>query len=581
VLLILALSALVSAMAVLQPWPLKMLIDYALGTGAAPEWLSPFLSCLGLEVTPTGLIILAAVASMLVFAVTTVLNISLTWVWSRAGQRAAYALETDLFDRLQHLSLSYHRCNPVGDSLGRLTVDSYCAYYMVDILVTPWQQALTIALVGSVAWSVDPSLTAITLAVAFLMSIFAYRFGPRLRRGTRRTREAETQITSFVQQTLSSMPLVQAFGMEERNQRQFQDLSEDAVSASLRIAMLRSAYRFMIGLAIAVGTAVVIYASALKVISGEITIGSMVLFTSYLGSLYGGFRGLLNTYGDFKGTEASMDRAIEVLDSTEEVTVSPGAMALPEGTGAKGASIRFERVAYGYQKGRPVLKGVDLDVRAGEAIAIEGETGSGKSTLISLVPRFFDPWEGRVLFEGRDLREIELASLRSRISVVLQEPYLLPLSVAENVAYGRPDASQEEIMAATVAAGADEFVRRLPQGYDTVIGERGATLSGGERQRIAIARAFLRDAPVLILDEPTSALDAQTEAELLESLERLKADRTTIIIAHRLSTVRDADRIIVLDAGKMVEAGTHEELLARGGLYRGLYESQFGAVTSS
>jgi ATP-binding cassette subfamily B protein/subfamily B ATP-binding cassette protein MsbA len=265
---------------------------------------------------------------------------------------------------------------------------------------------------------------------------------------------------------------------------------------------------------------------------------------------------------------------MEVLEAQEEVQDAPDAQPLPvRKLGAQG-HVRLEHVSFGYEPDRPVLTDITLEAHPGETVALVGPTGVGKSTLVSLIPRFFDPWEGRVLFDGIDVRKVQLASLRSHISIVLQEPFLLPLTVAENIAYGRPEASREEIIEAAVAARADEFIRQLSQGYDTVIGERGMTLSSGEKQRLAIARALLKDAPVLILDEPTSALDAQTEVDLLVSLERLMVGRTTFIIAHRLSTIQQADRIIVLDKGEIVEEGAHEELLAVKGLYQRFHEAQ-------
>jgi ATP-binding cassette subfamily B protein/subfamily B ATP-binding cassette protein MsbA len=262
---------------------------------------------------------------------------------------------------------------------------------------------------------------------------------------------------------------------------------------------------------------------------------------------------------------------IEVLESDEGVRDVAGAQPLAGGVRGQ---VRLEDVVFGYVAGRPVLEGVSLEVQRGETLALVGPTGAGKSTLVSLILRFFDPWSGRVTLDGRDVRDVTLASLRSQVSLVLQEPFLLPLSVAENIAYGRPGASREEITAAAQAANADDFIRRLPQGYDSVLGERGATLSGGEQQRLAIARAVLKDAPVLILDEPTSALDSQSEGLVLEALGRLASERTTFLIAHRLSTVRTADRIAVIDGGRLVELGTHHELLATRGLYRKLHELQ-------
>jgi ATP-binding cassette subfamily B protein/subfamily B ATP-binding cassette protein MsbA len=570
----LVLSALIALASVLQPWPLKILVDYALGSGSVPDFVTNLLSAVGLDPTPTTLVLLAAVASLLIFALSSFLTVSLNWTWASIGQRAVYDLQADLFRRLERLSPLFHSRTSVGDSLGRMSTDSYSVYSMIDLIVTPWQRGLTIVLVGTVAWGMDPSLTTITVVVALAMSALAVVIGPRLRRVSKQTRQAESVLMSFVHQTLTAIPLVQSFGLEDRNQRQYQELASGVVHLSQRNALLKSGYAFVMGLAVAVGTAVVLYAGAQRVLNGSLTIGSLIVFLAYLGSLFGSFRDLMRIYGELKTTEASMDRVLEVLESEEEVREAPDAIDLPARPG-RGARITLEDVTFGYEEGRPVLRNIDMDIRPGETIALVGKTGAGKSTLISMISRSFDPWEGRIMFEGTDLRAIKLASLRAQISSVLQDPFILPLTVGENIAYGRPSASLQEIVAASQAAGADEFVAQLPSGYETVVGERGVTLSGGQRQRIAIARAFLRDSPVLILDEPTSALDAKTEADLLDALERLKKGRTTLIIAHRLSTVRNADRIVVLDDGEIVEVGTHAELVAAGGPYSSLHALQF------
>ncbi len=270
--------------------------------------------------------------------------------------------------------------------------------------------------------------------------------------------------------------------------------------------------------------------------------------------------------------EESIDRVLEILESQDQVREMPGARLLEARSSGR---VRLEDVTFGYEPGCPVLKGVSLEARPGETIALVGSTGAGKTTLVSMIPRFFDPWMGRVTLDGMDIRQIQIPSLRAQVALLLQEPFLLPLTAAENIAFGRPDATSGEIMTAAKAANADAFIRRLPEGYDTRIGEQGATLSGGERQQLAIARALLKDSPILILDEPTSALDAATEAEVLDAVERLMAGRTTLIVAHRLSTIRRADRIVVIEAGTIVEAGTHSELLASGGLYHRFYSLQF------
>jgi ATP-binding cassette, subfamily B, bacterial len=325
------------------------------------------------------------------------------------------------------------------------------------------------------------------------------------------------------------------------------------------------------------GSALVLFVGATRVLSGAISIGTLLVLMAYMGTLQGAFRMLFGLYATLRSLEPSAERVVEVLDAEEGVRERAGARPLAA-PGARGSAVALERVSFSYEPGQPVLREVSLEVRAGETLALVGPTGAGKSTLVSLIPRLFDPLEGSVRVDGCDLREATLASVRARVSVVPQEPLLLPLSVAENIAYGRPDAGLREVEEAAQAANAAEFIEKLPEGYQTVLAERGATLSWGQRQRLAIARALLRDAPILILDEPTSALDTQTEAAVLEALERLRAGRTTFVIAHRLSTVRGADRVAVLEAGALVELGTHEALLHAGGLYARFHQRHWAAA---
>jgi ATP-binding cassette subfamily B protein/subfamily B ATP-binding cassette protein MsbA len=316
-----------------------------------------------------------------------------------------------------------------------------------------------------------------------------------------------------------------------------------------------------------------------QVLNGSLSVGSLLVFLSYVAALYGPMETLAYLSASFAEASAGARRVLEVLDVDREVRDTPGAVVLASRPSGVVGGISLEGVNFGYEAGRLALQDVSLEVEPGETIALIGPTGAGKTTLVSLIPRFFDPWQGRVTLDGTDVRDIELASLRKQVSLVLQDPFLLPLTAAENIAYGCPGASREEIVAAAVAANADEFIQRLPEGYDTSVGERGAALSGGQKQRLSIARALLKDAPILILDEPTSALDAQTEALLLEALERLMQGRTTFIIAHRLSTIRNADHVLVLEAGRVAEIGTHRELIAADGLYQRYYEGQFATGT--
>lgn len=571
---ILLLTLASSGSAALQPWPMKLLVDFALGDAPIPEFVVHLFRTAGLEPTPRALVVAAALASLALFAIASALNVGLSLCWSIGGQRMVYDLASDLFARLQRLSLLFHGRRSVGDSLSRLTEDSWGIYSVADgLLMAPIEQMLTLSVMIVVGFTLDPVLTTLALTVAPFLAITSQYFGKRLKQRSRSERDAQARLMGWVHQTLGALPLVQTFGTEPRNTKVYKTLAEDAVRWAQRGNLLNGSYGLASGLITTTGIAVILYVGGLRVLSGTIPLGTLLVFLVYVRQMQGATSGLFKVFAQLKNAEASVDRIMEVMESDAIVRDSAHPRPLPVVPGRR--QICFENVTFGFEPGHPVLNHLTLEAKPGEVVALVGPSGAGKSTLVSLIPRFFDPWEGRVLMDGVDLREIRLADLRSQISVVLQDPFLMPLSVSDNIAYGRPDASREEIVRAAIDAQADEFIRRLPKGYDTVIGEQGATLSGGERQRLSIARALLKDAPILILDEPTSALDSQTEMLLVSAIERLMKDRTTFIIAHRLSTIRHADQIAVLERGQIVEIGSHDELLLAGGRYRRLYQHQF------
>jgi ATP-binding cassette subfamily B protein/subfamily B ATP-binding cassette protein MsbA len=554
---------------------MKLLVDYAVGKDKVPALLTNALPGLGLDASPGTLVVLAALASLILFAVNSLLGIGLSLSWNMCGQRMVYDLAADLFARLQRLSLLFHRRRSVGDSLSRLTQDTWCIYSVTDgLLIAPIQQAITLCVLLGVAFALDPVMAMLALAVAPLLALSSRFFGRRLKRRSKMGREAQSRLLSFTHQTLRAIPLVKSFGTESRNSQSFERLADDVVSLTQRGNLLGSAYGLVNGLITTTGVAVLLYVGSTRVLSGAITLGTLLVFLSYVRKIEAASGAAFKIFTKLKAVEASVERLVEVMECDEEVRDAPVAKPLlPPHRG----HIRLENVSFGYEPDNPVIVDVSLEARPGQVVALVGPTGAGKSTLVSLIPRFFDAWQGRITFDGIDVRELQLSSLRSKISVVFQEPFLLPLTIADNIGYGRPGASRDEIIAAAVAAQADDFISRLPQRYDTVLGEGGVNLSGGERQRLTIARALLKDAPVLILDEPTSALDARTEASLVSALEQLIAGRTTFVIAHRLSTVRHAGRIVVLEHGRVVECGSHTELIGGGGLYSRLYASQFAA----
>lgn len=566
--LIFALTLSASALVAAQPWPMKLLVDHVLGSKPLPQ----LLQSMHFPSSGTALLGIIVAAGLVLFALNAALDAVLAWTWTRAGRQMVYDLSEDLFARLQRRSLLYHQRASVGDTMGRVTVDSWSVYRTLETLVvSPLHAVLAIAVMVLLMAQLSPLLTWVSLAIAPFIVGASFLVGKPLRAAARVKREIETRIQSHIQQTLSGLPVVQAFTQEDREHERLQQYAGVAIAAQQRTALVGSINSLSSGLMMTIGTAIVLWLGARQVLAGTLTIGDILVFLVYLGSLQAQMKILAGTYTGLQTIGASVDRVVEVLESAPEITDAPGARALPQIRGR----IEIERVTFGYEPGQPVLHEVSLEIKPAKTIAIVGPTGAGKTTLVNLIPRFLDPWQGRVVIDGHDVRQVQLRSLREQIALVLQEAVLFPISIADNIAYGRPGASREEIEAAARAANAHEFISKLPEGYETAAGERGATLSGGERQRISIARALLKNAPILILDEPTSALDAKTEHLVLEAMERLRAGRTTLVIAHRLSTVRRADRVAVLNAGRIEEFGSHDELMARGQLYARLHNIQF------
>ena len=555
-LLILVVTFCSAALALAYPWPLKVLVDQVLSNHESH------------------LLVWVVLAELGIFAAGSTLDVVLTTLWIKVGQAMVYNLAGDIFDHAEHQSLRFHSRNSVGDLLARITGDSWCVHTVVDaLLFTPLHAAIVTVMMIVLLARMDPWLTLLAVVAAPFTTGLSVLVSRPLEAIAHARRQAEAGMESHVQQTLAGIPVVQAFGQEGRQHRYFMEFVTAAVRARRRAVVAENATSLASGMVSAIVMAVVLLVAARHVLDHQLTLGGLLVFIAYLGSLQEQVRAFSGLVPALRSATASARRVLEVLDAEPEVADAPGAKALAPVRG----QVRLEGVTFGYEPGRPVLQDVNVVAEAGETVAIVGPTGAGKSTLVSLVPRFYDPWSGTVRIDGTDLRSATLQSVRSQVAIVLQEAFLFPMSVADNIAYGRPGADRADIEAAATAANAHEFIRALPEGYDTVLGERGATLSGGERQRISIARALLRDAPVLILDEPTSALDAHTEHLILEALDRLMAGRTTLLIAHRLSTIRGADRIVVVSDGRVIETGTHAELIDAGGLYAH-FQSLSGAV---
>ena len=550
----------------LRPWPIKLVVDNVLGDSGLPGALAWLPGVDG----PRGLLVWVVIATLLIFLLGTVTNMAYTYYSLRLGQRMTYSLASDLFAHMQRLSLLFHTRRPLGDLISRVTGDTWCVNTLVtDAAVPAFQALITLVTMFVVMWALQPTLTLLALGVSPLFIVVIKILGKPIKDRSRDQRDLEGQMMSVVEQTLSAVPAVQAHTREDYETKRFTDYAGRTVTAYIRATVAGLWFELFAGLVTTIGTAAVIYVGARLALDGKLTAGTIIVFLSYLNSLYEPLNSITHTAQTVQGAAAEADRVSEIFE------IEPAIKDKPHAHEAKvRGTIRYEHVTFGYDTGRPVLHDVSLQADPGDVVAIVGPTGAGKTTLMNLLVRFYDPWEGRITIDGVDLRDVQHRSLRRQVALVLQDPFIFPLSIADNIAYGRPDAPRDAIVAAAKAANAHEFIMRLPDGYDTVVGERGATLSGGEKQRLSIARAFLKDAPVLILDEPTSALDARTEGALLEALERLMEGRISFVIAHRLSTIRQATKILVIDEGRIIESGAHAELLGASGLYASLYRRQ-------
>ncbi len=553
---------------VVKPIPLAIVLDVVLGGGSLPGWLQPLLG----GVARPGILAFAALSIVLLTAARGAATVAATYLTIDTGQRMVNDLRTALYGHLQKLSLRFHNQQQTGDLLYRVMSDTYSAQGLVMNGLLPLASAV-VMLAGMFAVMVgyDVELALVALVVCPPLYFAITRISGRIHQQASVSREAESALYARAESTIGAVKLVQAYGREDGAIAEFRSGSDRSLALSLKLYSTQTVFAFVVDSVLAVGTAALVWLGALHVLDGRLGIGELTIFLSYLKDLYGPIQSVSHNLAEISSSRAGLERVFKVLDIEPDVKDAPHARPLPPATG----HVRFEGVHFAYDDGQPVLAGVDLEIRPGEHVALLGPTGAGKSTLASLLGRFYDPQTGRVTVDGHDLRDVTVLSLRQQVTVMLQEQILFHTTIRDNIAFGSPR-SLEEVRKAAQRAEADTFIDRLPDGYDTVIGEDGSTLSGGQRQRLALARALLRSAPIVILDEPTSALDVDTEERVWAHVDGLLAGKTAIIIAHRLSSARRADRIVLLDGGRIVEQGSHDELIARRGTYSRLWES-FGA----
>jgi ABC-type multidrug transport system fused ATPase/permease subunit len=554
----------------LQPWTMAILVDNGLGGRPLPDWLTQAFPFLG-PGHPHAVVVFAILAMIVLALIGSVLGQVRNYLKKRVNDSMTLRFQADMFRHLLGLSFRYHDRTTVGDTLYRLNHDTTWINPLIwGHFRSLFTSTLTLGGMVLIVIHLDWQIVVVALAVAPISWAMIRWSNKYFKEKMKRLWEMQGACETIVQEVLSCLRVVKAFGQEDREQRRLEDQSWATLRRHWRLDVQQSLFWECLSWVTRLSRNLIMLMAAFHVLSGQLTLGEMLVILAYVSDIHGPIEEIGGTFAGVQQSLASAERALEVLDTVPEVRDRPGAKVLERPAGA----VDFKDVCFSYDPEHPILHRVSFSAEPGEVVAIVGPTGAGKTTLASLLIRFYDPASGRVALDGHDLRDLAVRTLRQNIALVLQEPILFSGTILDNIAYGRPGAAVEEVVAAARAANAHDFITALPNGYASEVGERGVRLSGGERQRLCVARAFLMDAPVLILDEPTSSIDSRTERVIIEALDRLMVGRTTFIIAHRLSTIRRADQILVLDEGRVIERGTHAELLNQGGLYAELYRIQ-------
>jgi subfamily B ATP-binding cassette protein MsbA len=555
----------------LDPWPVKVVVDNVLKSRPTSGWLNQWIyETVGDD--KLAILKLAAIAALVIACLGAAASYAEKYLTTSVGQWVMHDLRKMMYSQIQRLSLNYHDNKQSGDLISRATTDiDAIQSFVTSGLLGALVDCLTLVGMVGVMLYLNWRFTLIALSVAPPMFAVVYSYTRRIKKASREVRKKEGQIVSVLQETLSSIRVIRAFAREDYEQRRLEEESLESVEVSLRARSIKARLAPLVEILVAVGTSLVLWFGGRMILAGALSAGSLIVFIMYIGKMYKPMQDLSKMTDAYSKAAIGYERIREILEMDGEVKDLPGARRAPRLKG----EIEFDRVSFGYEPGAEILKDMSFKIQPGQMAALVGPTGAGKSTISALIPRFYDPVKGVIKVDGRDVRQLRQKSLRQQISFVLQDTLLFHGSVWYNIAYGKPEASRAEIIKAAELANAHEFIEKLPAGYDTIVGERGATLSGGQRQRIAIARAIIRNTPILILDEPSSGLDAASEKLVFDALDRLTMGKTSIVIAHRLATIRRADIIFVVQNGSIVERGKHDDLVAAHGLYSQLYALQF------
>ena len=558
------------AMSLAAPWPLKLVLDDALGSHHLPAWLD-WAHDYGIGRHTLGVALFAGIATLVIAVIGAIATYIDNYYSTSVGQWVANDLRIRIYAHLHRLSLRYYDKAKTGALMSTITTDvttlqNFASSSTLDILL----DLITIVfMIGLMFW-LDWDFTLIALGITPFLIVFVFHFKRAVKEVTRTVRQRQSEIVAVVQQGLGQVRAVTAFGRQDLELARLEAASHATVEAAMKARQVKSLLSPVVSIVVAFCTAIVLWKGTSLIVAGTMTAGALTVYLAYLAQFFKPVKDLASMTSAIAQTTVALERIQNILAADDVILEKPGAV---DPGRAKGA-ITFENVAFAYSEEASVLRDVSLHIEPGQIVGVVGPTGSGKSTVLSLIPRFYDATSGRVLIDGVDVTDYKLSALRAQVGFVLQETVLFRGTIRENIAYGRPGATDEEIVAAAKIANADEFITRMPHGYDSMIGERGDTLSGGQRQRIGIARAVVRNSPIMILDEPTAALDPESEALVIEALRRLMQGRTVIMIAHRLSTIRDADKIIVLKDGVVAEQGSNDKLIAQGGIYAELVKIQ-------